>query len=346
LARSTFSNSEQASKAAFDGGIAPLHKIVATAITNKLIPQLQARSTAPTRFYFDYSNIPALQEDENAKRTSINELWKSGAITLAQFNAEMGYDAPPKGQENLRFFDLQSAANSAAMSQFPALKGAHPFLAPGAEMKRASPDSARWLQSARDLLAEAGTNADREKVVRVAQARMTKVSGDLRNADTTVAKWAETMQAEIVNAHTAQAALGYRLPVDGEMPDGLSKWLEEKLTFHLDKFDGFHADVVKGRYDATGEDGAADGYTDGLTARSSQYANATRSTYENAGLLRGKDDGHEQGCRVMGAVAHCATCQVEADKGWGPIDEVAEIGDSECGGNCACVILTRAGGEG
>jgi len=343
LARSTFSNSEQASKAAFDGGIAPLHKIVATAITNKLLPQVKS-PVKTVRLAFDYSSIPALQEDVNALRASATSMWQSGAITLGTFNELLKLPAPPRGQENLRFFDLQAMSQPSA----PTLKEGQSFLDHSVGLKRTAPtreERRRWLEDAQAILEEAGTTADREALVKVAQSRMLNAAEKLRQGDSSIAKWSTQMETEVVNAHTAQAALGYRLPQGAEMPEHVLEWLGEKISFHQEALAGFIKDVNDGRYDFINDDGVLEGYTDALVSRTSQYANATRATYENAGLLRGKDDGHKSARRVMAAVEHCADCEAAAALGWVPLNECPEIGDSTCKANCSCVILTSADSE-
>lgn len=423
LEHSTFNNVQEARRAAWDEGIAPLHKIAASAVTRKLLPLL-GPSRAKVRLFFNYSNVPSQQEDKNDLRAAVAGMWKDGMYNLGQCAQALGEDLPKGVDANSRVFDLQQGMAAAAAATLanggtaqPELNatpeaalngvqitaglevvdryrlgtisdvvaigllnalgiprdqaeemikstkvdpGAEPAapetpiappsvdkpeaaLPPKSEARavevRAAKDRSKLIQGAKDMLDEMGGEKGRESAVRVAQDRMGKVSSDLTNGKATQTQWAGSMREEITRAHVGQAALGYDT---AELPDHIWDYVEDKIKFHQDAFDGFQADVKAGRYDNVlpdGEDGPA--YTAGVNARAAQYANASRATYENVHMLLGKDQGHTMAIRIMGAVDHCGDCEAEAAKGWQPIGEIAEIGDSTCRANCSCVIETK-----
>lgn len=116
LDKSTYNNGEQAHRAAYDGGIAPLHGIVAATITNKLLPQFQSakkpgevKGDGKTRFIFDDSKVPSQQEDENAKHERLRADWEKNLITIGQWSAAVGQPLPEGVDENARFVDFQPA---------------------------------------------------------------------------------------------------------------------------------------------------------------------------------------------------------------------------------------------
>jgi hypothetical protein len=89
LDHSAYNNMDAAIKSAFDNGIAPLHTIVADTASRKLAPEFGSDS-AKLRIWFDYSTIPALQEDQNALHTRVREDYKAGIIDLWTANTELG----------------------------------------------------------------------------------------------------------------------------------------------------------------------------------------------------------------------------------------------------------------
>lgn len=128
LDKSTYNNGEQAHRAAYDGGIAPLHKIVAQTITNKLLPQFTtakrpgevAMTATKTRFFFDDSNVPSQQEDENAKHERLRADWEKNLITLGEWYMAVGKPIPAGVNEMARFVDFQPAPPAPSAPQLKA----------------------------------------------------------------------------------------------------------------------------------------------------------------------------------------------------------------------------------
>lgn len=114
LKRSTFNNYEEAVKAAFENGIAPLHRLVALQVTEQLVPEFGGDPNR-VRLWFDYKDIPSLQEDRNLFHTRIREDWKANGLRLGQFQQKCGYDVDAD-KEDMYFADFAAAPSMGVLS--------------------------------------------------------------------------------------------------------------------------------------------------------------------------------------------------------------------------------------
>jgi hypothetical protein len=76
-------------------------------------------------------------------------------------------------------------------------------------------------------------------------------------------------------------------------------------------------------------------------ARAEMYAEAVWSSAMKVQLAEKSRDGMREGMRHLGAADHCAGCLSEAAKGWMPLDQVTQIGDTICRTRCHCWLSYR-----
>jgi hypothetical protein len=76
-------------------------------------------------------------------------------------------------------------------------------------------------------------------------------------------------------------------------------------------------------------------------ARAEMYAEAVWSSAMKVQLTEKSRDGMREGMRHLGAADHCAGCLSEAAKGWMPLDQVTQIGDTICRTRCHCWLSYR-----
>lgn len=87
-----------------------------------------------------------------------------------------------------------------------------------------------------------------------------------------------------------------------------------------------------------------------LLTHAQNLTNAGRSTYENARVDNARDAGHDEFKRLLAAGDNCTSdrgltgCVEAASMGWVSRDELIEIGDCTCHGNCNCVLISRRSG--
>ena len=80
--------------------------------------------------------------------------------------------------------------------------------------------------------------------------------------------------------------------------------------------------------------------------RSDLYADAANGTFWEIDKRSHIIDGYDEARRVLEPGAdHCEDCEDYANDGWMPIDEIPEIGDSQCMTRCRCEIEYRISGE-
>lgn len=357
-----YSNMQEAFKAGWDNCIAPNHTIISTAVTRRIMP-IYGYKLIEKRLWFDYDNVPMLQEDEDALHKRWRENFKDGLVKRSVALSKIGLELPEGDKdgyaEELKPVAIPMGGNledepisqpktpnkptvPADAPKKPTAKNARQFYKQGEKIKPATmktgvqafidtlPHNAQQYYQAN----QAANNIDRAEVADamntgVARAGETMVSGAqaYTRAEGTLTDFSDLMNDDIINLHGAQAALGY---------GGMENMTEErwqaaadKAQFHIDKFAGFEEAIVGGEY--------ADS-PDGLVARSQLYANAGRSTYENTRMDTAKEDyGAKWAVRVLADVEHCEECDALGGVIM-PIDEMTSIGSCECLANCACVI--------
>jgi hypothetical protein len=138
------------------------------------------------------------------------------------------------------------------------------------------------------------------------------------------------LKEQIKLAHMANAALA-RGGWDNMRPQDWQR-VESLVAEQFDYARGFAQDIARGRYGRGGD------LSSGVLSRAAQYSDAARATYENERTQAHKESGATHATRIAAATDHCPTCQAENGVKR-LIDEVVAIGDSECLGNCHCVII-------
>lgn len=95
LARSTYSNYEEARKAFTEQTLVPLWKALASALTQGLA----AEYGPGVRVAFDLNEVEALKENTDAKTTRTVDAYNAGVITRNEARELLGFDALPDGDE-------------------------------------------------------------------------------------------------------------------------------------------------------------------------------------------------------------------------------------------------------
>lgn len=169
-----------------------------------------------------------------------------------------------------------------------------------------------------------------------ARVQMNRVTELLRVGKMDVGPWYDLMTANQKNLYISNFALA-RGGFGNLQPQDL-KWIEGRLLQQIDgvpgKFPGLRAfaeDIADGRY------GGAAPLKPAVLTRASAYAESGRCVYENARVLVHQEGGYQFATRYAAKIEHCPTCEAE-DGVKRPIDEVVQIGDSECNVNCHCII--------
>lgn len=94
LDRSTFSNYAEARKAFWQDTLVPIYKRLRDTLQKQLV---EADFGFGLELYWDYSEVPALQEDANLRWTRATTAWEKGAITRNEFYEEVGLAQRPTG---------------------------------------------------------------------------------------------------------------------------------------------------------------------------------------------------------------------------------------------------------
>lgn len=142
------------------------------------------------------------------------------------------------------------------------------------------------------------------------------------------AAWTLEMKGLVGRSHSAlwMLAQGGRNAMDESAWGSVGQRIKVQLGNHLR---GFERDFANDRI-------ASD---EQAIARARLYANPLHQTYQAAVLAREKASGASKVLRVLGspATGHCGDCPDLA--GEYDIDDVPEIGASECGPACNCEII-------
>lgn len=111
--------------------------------------------------------------------------------------------------------------------------------------------------------------------------------------------------------------------------------VEESLSDSLDEDE--IADVLDGV--SVGEELAGALIGGMIASRAASYTGSMFATFENNRMFQARDSGLTMGQRdCVDDATSCDECPDLATNGPVPIDEIAEIGDSTCLGNCRCEI--------
>ena len=94
----TYNNLESALKDFWDRTIVPSRNADAATLNRQWLP-LWGMDSQKWRFRFDYSNVPALQENKDALHARVREDYKAGALDLKQWRALVGYAGEEEEEE-------------------------------------------------------------------------------------------------------------------------------------------------------------------------------------------------------------------------------------------------------
>jgi HK97 family phage portal protein len=87
-AHKTFANYEEANEAAYRMGLMPLQRLAASELQLQLLPELGNPATETVQW--DYTLVPELQEDEDARWTRWLSALEKGAVSVNEFRAAVG----------------------------------------------------------------------------------------------------------------------------------------------------------------------------------------------------------------------------------------------------------------
>lgn len=88
----TYANGREAVRSCYESCLIPLQTRFAEVINWQLLPELDA-SPNELRLVFDYSNVPALRENEDAKTKRVASLWTLDLIDKFEARTQLGFDA-------------------------------------------------------------------------------------------------------------------------------------------------------------------------------------------------------------------------------------------------------------
>lgn len=163
LARSTFSNYEQAAEAAYETYMVPLWRYLDEEITLQILLRDYEGAESLRRVDHDLSTVRALQEDEDAKHKRIQSDYQQGIITRAEARAEIGFEVDD-ARDNVF---LVRAGTSTVPADAETVQMEHEARRVGlemqVEMQRAAADAARNPQPAEASDEENGDAPPREQ---------------------------------------------------------------------------------------------------------------------------------------------------------------------------------------
>lgn len=166
------------------------------------------------------------------------------------------------------------------------------------------------------------------EVMERARGEMRDVTQAFTEGSINRAAWTIEMRSLISRSHGSLAMLaqGGRNAMDEKAWGRAGQRIKSEADF----LRGFERDIANGK---AGTDAQ-------ILSRAQLYANALHATYEGAVVAREKAAGVTRVLRILGdpKTDHCSDCPTLA--GEYDIDEVPEIGQSECGPACNCYIVS------
>lgn len=101
LQNSTYNNISEAKREAYEGGLCTRWDRLGKALTNQYLTRFD-EDPERYRVRFDYSQVPALQENVNEKHKRSLQAWLGGTITLNEYRLETGRQPIPDPEGELR----------------------------------------------------------------------------------------------------------------------------------------------------------------------------------------------------------------------------------------------------
>ena len=173
-----------------------------------------------------------------------------------------------------------------------------------------------------------------EAMMDASAVNMNTLTQSLIDGNISLASWQSSMMTEIKNAHVASAALSQ----GGWAQMTPAQWGETGQLIRQ-QYD-YLRDYAKAIADGTQPlDGRA-------LVRSDLYADAANGTYWEIDKRSMIADGYDEGRRILEPGAdHCEDCEDYFWDGWMPIEDIPEIGNSQCLTRCRCTIEYRISSE-
>lgn len=156
---------------------------------------------------------------------------------------------------------------------------------------------------------------------------MNALTQSLQDGKISLADWQTGMMREIKLTHTASAALangGW-----GQMTQADWGATGQLIREQYDYLRNFAKEIANGTQPFDGR----------MLVRADMYADASNGTYWEIDKRSHLAQGYDLGRRVLESGAdHCDDCLEYASEGWMPIEEIPEIGNSQCLTRCRCEI--------
>ena len=160
---------------------------------------------------------------------------------------------------------------------------------------------------------------------------MNALTQSLQDGKISLADWQTGMMQQIKLTHTASGALAN----GGWAQMTPSDWglTGQRIREQYDYLRNFAKQIASGEQPFDGR----------MLVRADMYADAGNGTYWEIDKRSHLADGYDIGRRVLESGAeHCDDCLEYASEGWMPIDDIPEIGDSQCMTRCRCEIEYRS----
>lgn len=173
-----------------------------------------------------------------------------------------------------------------------------------------------------------------ESVMDVSALRMNALTQSLTDSAISLADWQTGMMEQIKITHTASAALAN----GGWDNMTQSDWgaTGQLIREQYDYLRNYAKEIADGTQPLDGR----------ALVRSDLYADAANGTYWEMDKRAMIVDGYDEGRRVLEpGASHCDDCEEYASDGWMPIEDIPEIGNSQCMTRCRCEIEYRRSGE-
>lgn len=99
LDKSTYNNYEQAERHSYQSALIPVWDEIAEEFSYQLLPEFTGGSSREYVFRFDYSQVRALHESQDAINARLTKLWTVDGITRAELREGVGLPFDPKRDE-------------------------------------------------------------------------------------------------------------------------------------------------------------------------------------------------------------------------------------------------------
>lgn len=173
-----------------------------------------------------------------------------------------------------------------------------------------------------------------EDVIDLAGANMNALTQKLIDNEISLSAWQAGMMEQIKASHVASSALAN----GGWAQMDQSDWgaVGHLVRDQYDYIRNLSQEIADGTQ-------ALDGR---LLVRADMYADASNGTYWEMTNRSYLAEGYTEGRRLLEPGAdHCDDCLEYASEGWMPIEDIPEIGNSQCLTRCRCEIEYRKNGE-